>query len=208
MKNLKNILKFNKAFTLVEFAVALAISAFLIVIVYTMLLTAQQTFKELYDASRNSNNIRYFEDSIRESFCYLKGTPTIKSGTTFLSASRSVGSTTLTDVYTVSGSACLIGPSSAKANTLADLKNNSGLDSNSTKAAPTYYTLNKTSGGVTTKVLSNIRNIYINYESYSGTGKGGYGRLRVGVIYDEILSTGKSDIVRPKRKVFCFTSKG
>lgn len=211
MEKIQNIFKLNKkAFTLVEFAVTLGISAFLVVIIYTLLLTAHQSFREMYDASRNSNNIRYFENSLRESFSYIKGTPIVKSDKTLLKVYRNVGNKTLTDTYTVSAADCMVGPSSTKANTLADLRSNTGLNTNSTKANPTYYTLDrKTEGGeatITTRVLSNIRNIYINRESAGGAS--GYERLRIGVIYDEIFSNGKTNIVRPKRRVFCFTSKG
>ncbi len=212
MKIFTNIISFNKkAFTLVEFAVALGISAFLVVIIYTMLLTAQQSFVQLYNASKSANNIRYFANSLRDSLSYassnngtVSNNPQLYERTNngpFLTAIHRIGTTTKTDTYTATatvGSVSIIKDSTYSQN-INNLRNvNAG-------SITGRFSLTRTNGTVSNVVLSNIRRIYYSEDSSGGSG---FKRIFIGIIYDEVLNNGKADVIRTKRRIFCFTTKG
>ncbi|MBQ3834795.1 MAG: type II secretion system protein [Elusimicrobia bacterium] len=198
MKKIKEFFKLNKAFTLAEMLCALGVSAIVILTVYTMMLSAQQTFSRLSDASKNTNNFRFLVNALRDS---MQGAPEIthnSASTAFLTIPVYRNSTTpVNDIYFVSN---------------VDAISNDAAKAKDIFSAPqpgnNSYNLYKNDNGNTILALSNVKKIYYSVEKNDADTKGGYQKLNIGIIYDEVLSDKKIDTVRQKRKMLCFTSKG
>lgn len=198
MKKIKEFFKLNKAFTLAEMLCALGVSAIVILTVYTMMLSAQQTFVRLSDASKNTNNFRFLVSSLRESIQCAPEITYNAASTAFLTIPVYRNSTTpVNDIYFVSN---------------VDAISNDAAKAKDIFSAPqpgnNSYNLYKNDNGNTILALSNVKKIYYSVEKNDADTKGGYQKLNIGIIYDEVLSDKKIDTVRQKRKMLCFTSKG
>lgn len=199
MKKLKNFFKFNreKAFTLAEMLCAIGISAIVILTVYTMMMSAQQTFMRLNSASKNTGSYRFLVNSFRESMQYASRITTNAGVTDFLTVPTFKNGTAVTDVYYVSDTGAV----------LENVSYATKIDDAPTPGANSYD-LFKTDGTNTFLVLSNVKQIYYSVENNESDANGAYQKLNLGIIYDEVLNDNKNQTVRRKRKMLCFSSKG
>ncbi|MBQ3834666.1 MAG: prepilin-type N-terminal cleavage/methylation domain-containing protein [Elusimicrobia bacterium] len=212
-----------KAFTLVEMIVAVVLSSILIFFAYTMTISAYRIFSRMSDSSKNSNSIRFFEESFRKSvkgctewaissdkrtIAFLRYDPNIKSGGDWV-----VDKYTFDSPFTmVQGASSISGSTSYSPDVEPEKVPGSSLKSAANlylqyckKSSPLY---NASAYGSEGKilVLSGVRYFYftINKQLSSYGYTGDLKDISIGIVYDEKVNK----FIKRKNKAFCFTSRG
>lgn len=201
MKNHRTI----KAFTLIEVMVSLFLAAMVAFFIYTMMIYSYEGFNRLTDASKNSDNIRFFISSLQNSLTYAKSMTTNTSGFTITRYNNGTNSV-ITETYTFENGGKFVNKDFSNLvshiNTYTDYGDTRGL-------------LYKTVGNEKILVSNCIRCIYFNNTKVTN----GLRKLTIGIVYDDILNgkVGSTGAVTDnnkntmsselKRRLFCLTSR-
>lgn len=196
-----------KAFTLIEVMVSLILAAMVAFFVYSMMIYSYEGFARISSASKNSNNIRFFISSLRNSSMYARSIKVESSKLKFIRYDNNEKAEIEEHYYFTSG---------------GELSNNGTYATSLSLSTPyaetrglfvkeTYKSGEKIQ---TVLVANNIRTIY-----YQITTSGSFVKLNLGVIYDEILNAKINDDGSAvqnaqesasfdlKMRLFCFTSR-
>lgn len=197
-----------KAFTLIEVMVSLILAAMVAFFVYSMMIYSYEGFARISSASKNSNNIRFFISSLRNSCMYAKSIKVESSKLKFVRYDNNEKAEVEEHYYFKSGGQLANNGTYATSLSLS-------TPYSETRGLLVKETYNKLGEKIqTVLVANNIRTIY-----YQINTSGSFTKLNLGVIYDEILNAKINDDGSAvqnaqesasfdlKMRLFCFTSR-